>query len=176
MASLDLDTINKILGKPTTQQETAINAKVAEVLAKLSDRLNKPLKVPLIRYDLKGSVAGKANARELWLNLELLNTEWDDMLNNTLPHELAHVVVRQVWGNEPKGHGHEWQMIMRMLGLTPTRCHSYEYKPARVHSRDHKYECDCRTYTGTSHRATKMASGWVYVCSRCKGEVRYVGR
>jgi SprT protein len=48
------------------------------------------------------------------------------VLNETLPHELAHMIDYYVYGMEAgkQVHGTQWKIIMVALGQNPTRCHS----------------------------------------------------
>lgn len=53
-------------------------------------------------------------------NVQNLFHNWDDMVNDTIPHEVAHLVcIRMGWD---KGHGPKWKRICRELGGTGKRC------------------------------------------------------
>jgi predicted SprT family Zn-dependent metalloprotease len=147
--ALSHNDINALLGITTPAQERDVANKIDELLAFAEQRYanvtNKSLSTPAVNFNLKGQVAGRANAHEIDLNVELLNNPdlYDEMLNVTLPHEVAHVVVCQLWPYA-KGHGNEWRAVMRDFGLPPNRTHDMPTTPARVHPRPHHYTCPWR--------------------------------
>jgi predicted SprT family Zn-dependent metalloprotease len=80
-----------------------------------------------VRFDLRGRVAGWAGSRGgryfMRFNTDMMqNTGWDHVLNNTVPHELAHVICF-VQGTD-SGHGSTWARTCRALGGNGERCHS----------------------------------------------------
>lgn len=174
--NLDAAKISALLGKPTSSLMAEVDAVTSETLNRLSEQLNRPLERPDISYDLKGTTAGKASrdGKRVMLNLQLLNDprHHDDMLHRTLPHELAHIAVRQVWGRNEKPHGYKWQYVMALLGLPADRCHNYEAKPARQRKKVERpfvYLCDCDTehhLTAIRHRRI-VAGTHSYRCNFC---------
>lgn len=175
-APLDNNRLLALLGKPTPELQAAVEAKAEATFQLLEAKLGKPLNRAVISYNLKGRTAGLAWSFQklIQLNLGLLNDPryQDDMLNDTVPHEVCHIVQYQI-APRSKSHGYEWQRLMLMIGLQPTRCHSYETTPARKHSRPHSYRCDCdqvRMVTNLMH--TKIQPGKIYTCNNCKGRLR----
>lgn len=142
-----------------------------------------PLIMPRVVYDLRGHTAGMAcNNRKdptkskIRLNPDMLNDPRyaEDMITTTVPHELAHIVQRQLWPMS-KAHGWEWQQIMGILGLPPTVCHDYDTVAARTRkptARPYTYVCDCGD--GREHRMTALIhrriqqQGKQYICNDCK--------
>jgi SprT protein len=167
---LDDETLARELGEISDLLKQRVNAKVDEVLKMYPD-----VKSPTIKYDLKGHTAGWAiGGHTIRLNAEILNNpkHTDDMINRTVPHEVAHIVVQQKWPNA-KGHGREWRGVMYRLGLNAERCHQYETKAARKRPRPYEYYCNCDTphrVTITLHR--RIQSGRPYRCRRCKAYLR----
>jgi SprT protein len=146
---------------------------VQECLDKVQDR-NAEVKLafPEIVYDLKGRTAGRANGEKIRLNADLLNGKYrEDMLNQTVPHEVAHSIQFQLFPRS-QPHGREWRVIMYILGKPATRCHNYDTKPARVTKRPYEYRCNCQTHHLTEYKHIKIQSGAKYICKRCKGELR----
>lgn len=97
-----------------------------------------PLKVS---YDVKGRVAGWAGCKHcriqqrrvysLRFNTEaILSDNYDDMLNDTVPHEVAHLVC---YANPMLGskHNEGWRRVCVALGGTGKRTHSYQLTRAR---------------------------------------------
>jgi SprT protein len=56
------------------------------------------------------------------LSMELLTYNLSAFLGDTIPHELCHLVAWTVYNEH--GHGNAWKMIMRSIGLEPTRLHN----------------------------------------------------
>ena len=55
-----------------------------------------------------------------------LNPENDSQLENTVTHEIAHILApptRSPYARKRDVHGHEWQRMHRRLGGTAERCH-----------------------------------------------------
>jgi SprT protein len=173
---LNIDEIARLTRQATVLQQEAINAKVFECLQILGNKFDKEFKFPTITYGLKGATAGMAWAAEnrIDLNVDYLIDAWDDMLNETVPHEVAHIVQRVLWPNSA-AHGKEWQYLMRQLGLRPVRCHNYEVVPARKVSRPYVYRCDCR-----HHNLTQLIHNRIQQenrarrCRMCRGRLVFV--
>lgn len=92
-----------------------------------------------IYFTLTGKTAG--HAKRKWngpmlinLNTSLIETNFDEILNNTLPHEVAHLVT---FVNHPgvKVHGPEWKYYCILLGGDGNRCHNMDVKPAKRHTK-----------------------------------------
>jgi SprT protein len=169
--SLTADELLRLLGKPSPQIIAAADNKINECIELLQSKIDfgRPLIKPRIEYDLRGTTAGQAWGKsKIRLNIDILNdpNHFDDMINQTLPHELAHCVVSDFWPNA-QAHGTHWAYIMMALDLPARRCHNYDTKPARVRARYH-YHCSCieGCYAGpTVHR--KIQAGAAYKCRHC---------
>ena len=98
-------------------------------LCELAGRIIPDWKPPKLLWNEVGNVAGRAvyGPNEVRLNLVYAITQGRDMLEDTLPHEIAHIMAYQLFGREVAGHGKEWKECYRMLtkGKDPTRCHTY---------------------------------------------------
>jgi len=57
-----------------------------------------------------------------------------DMVEDTIPHEIAHIVAHQIFGRQRiRPHGAEWQGIfMGLTGRVASRCHAYGKPEAAV--------------------------------------------
>lgn len=83
--------------------------------------------IPKIKYNKRlKTTAGRAFyaavPQYVDLSVELLWEYPDEMLNDTIPHELAHLAAFTVYGDS--GHGPSWKKVMREIGLEPSRCHN----------------------------------------------------
>jgi len=127
-----------------------IQAKCKEVSETAKRLYDVDLSVCAIRFDLKGRVGGWAsgkglpNARQyaVRFNHDMALRETDEMVNDVVPHELAHIVcyMKRELG---KNHDYGWARVCRALGGSGVRTHSmdavygkgttYEYTTDRGH-------------------------------------------
>lgn len=132
-------------------QQTLENFK-ALVRAKLEEAgklygLEEQMKHVGIRLDIRGyRCAGQACRRGFQFYLrfhpDAILKHWDEMVNETIPHEVAHTVC-QMNPTLGKNHNAGWQRVCRALGGDASRTHTLEFgeKPQRQ-------ECWYQTETG----------------------------
>jgi len=131
-----------------------------------------------VRFDLRGKSAGQVRIRPqgqyvIRYNLELLKRQGADFLNETVPHEVAHVLAYHRHGPNIRPHGREWQRIMRQLGAEPSRCHDYDVSGLSARQLQYfQYHCDCMEHQLSSIRHNKVAKGQRYLCRRCGEPLR----
>lgn len=115
------------------------------------------------------STAGRAyfESGKLEFSPSLYEQNQQDFLENTVPHEFAHLVAFRLYGDN--GHGQGWKAVMRDMGLEPTRCHDYEV-PKRTSSVSYKFKCACMTHDFTPQRMAWVRKGKIYKCRTC-GEI-----
>jgi len=106
---------------------------------KAEEYLKKELKPIKLLFGISGNHAGIAKTirkngietYEVHLNSLHLLVEAKDMLEDTIPHEVAHIIVMQNWGSYCNNrrvmpHGQEWKFVMsNIFKVAPKRCHSY---------------------------------------------------
>lgn len=129
--------------------------------------------MPVIRFDLRGKAAGMVVFRQrqnttIRYNRVMLAENGADFIEQTVPHEVAHLVVRQLHGARARPHGAEWRSLMRFFGAEPKRCHSFAVSqpPARV-MRYFLYRCECRHHRLSAIRHNRSQLGTSYLCRRC---------
>ena len=138
-----------------------------------------------IDFSLRGRCAGQAQLTSagktrLRINLQLLKENLDDFLHQTIPHEIAHLVV--LWKTrksrkKPRPHGLEWQRVMQeCFNIEPTRCHSYRTTPARVVPRPYHYRCHCQKHMLTSIMHNRLSNKVQARCKKCKTPLRFVAK
>jgi len=156
-----------------------VQAKIVDCLAIAKAHFKMNFDMPSIEYYSKGTCAGKANAL-IWcvkLNETLLKENTDHFINQTVPHEVAHLIANQVYGFSIKSHGKEWKFVMRLFGLSPDIYHKYDVTNVRVRNvkREYAYKCNCRIAMLTSirHKRSMQGHGF-YVCKDCKSKLVYV--
>lgn len=117
-----------------------------------------------VYFDLRGRNAGQA-CREngqyyMRFNVDMMQNEsWSHIYNNTVPHELAHVIC--AWKSWDRGHGRNWQRVCRALGGNAERCHSEPVKYAN--GRTYVYTTSTgRTLIISQIRHRKIQRGIVY--------------
>jgi predicted SprT family Zn-dependent metalloprotease len=95
-------------------------SKIKELVARAEATYD--IKLPLldIRFDLKGRAAGMAVQRggqyAMRFNATMmLNEAWDHIINNTVPHELAHIICMYA-PRYGKGHDSGWKRVCASLG------------------------------------------------------------
>ena len=96
------------------------------------------------------------------------------MTEQTIPHEVAHLVARDLYGTCNRSHGPQWQRVMQVLGKVPDRCHNMNVAPAKVITRPHAYECNCSTHMITKLLHKRILAGQNRVCNKCKTKLRFV--
>ncbi|MET1078063.1 MAG: SprT family zinc-dependent metalloprotease [Pseudomonas sp.] len=132
-----------------------------------------------VSLKLRGQKAGVAHLDEnlLRFNPQLYRENRDDFLTQTVAHEVAHMVARQMFGSRIQPHGEEWQLIMRgVYGLPPNRCHTYAI--SRRQATRYVYHCQCpdNDFAFSAQRHTLVTKGRRYLCRRCRGPLVFSGQ
>lgn len=169
MTANDLNTLAKLIGAPPIDCEERVLSKLRECATKL----NYTHDLPVVVYDLKGTTAGQAilNRNKIRLNTHLLHTNTEEMIEQTVPHEFAHIVAYRLY--DDNGHGKYWQHVMLKLGLTPHRCHNMATEKARQ-TKQFEYYCDCRpsVMLGLTRHKRILNNGARYYCCDCRATLR----
>ena len=126
--------------------------------------------LPSINWNLQGRCAGKAYPSENRINLNstLLINNTDDFIEQTVPHEIAHLINRTLNGPQVRPHGPEWKAIMRALGLPPLRCHNYAVNQTGTRWRKRTmYFCACDFHFVSQIVHNRICRGQIYRCRHC---------
>lgn len=92
-------------------------------------KFNLHLTYPSVLFAIRGTNAGTANAgtNTIKFNPTLLRENPDEFIQDTVPHEVAHLVARlRHLGKAIDPHGAEWRNVMWAFGCQATRCHSFD--------------------------------------------------
>lgn len=99
-----------------------------------------------------------------------------EMVEQTIPHEVAHLITHILWNKG--GHGSHWRWAMYELGLDPDVYH--KMKTSNTGGWKMKrwvYECKCRTHNITSIRHNKAQKGRArYHCQVCGHTIKWTGK
>lgn len=165
---------------------TAVHNKVCDSIDKINKSFNMNIDYPTVTFDLKGMAAGQAVAyrngesSEIRINPVILSENVDDVIRQVVPHEVAHVAVRKIygWHRNVKPHGIEWKNMMHILGVPAITRHKYNVKNAVVrNTKYYVYKCVCNTYTISSVRHNKQTSGLAsYTCPNCGDGIIFTGK
>ena len=134
-----------------------------------------------IRFDLKGKAAGsvqwvRGSDPLIRYNGQLLNENGETFLQQTIPHEVAHVVAYRLHGHKIRPHGQEWQQVMALFGAEARRCHQFDTRQSQSRQlRQFDYRCGCRDHRLSSIRHNRATRGQVYLCRQCGQSLEYSG-
>ena len=134
----------------TDEIKEKVNARVKELLAKAADLWPEHKEqfdvMPVVRFDIKSKLGGLAYSGgtldwTIRLNVILCYENEDHFIQQTVGHEVAHLIQRKVYGftktviiNEKPvtkkvmSHGVEWKHVMSELGLAVEKFHYYSLK------------------------------------------------
>lgn len=164
----------------TPQIRSAVVARINELVTQ-AQGLGAAVSTPMVDYSLRGTTGGKMGRGVMYINVVLMQENWDDYVKNTIGHEFAHHICQQLYPFERVGHGHKWKHWMYRLGLDASRCHSYDVENAQVKKKaKYQYHCGgCKKdiFMGPV-RHKKMVSGrtryWCSSCGSIRGALTYV--
>jgi SprT protein len=149
--------------------------KVEESFLKAERYYNRTFPRPKVIFKRNGTTAGYAR-RDLSLlmfQLDLAESNKQDFMDNTVPHEVAHIIQFVLYPRS-SAHGYEWKSIMtRVMNISPDRCHSYDTSVTVVKKQTtHLYSCGCgKEFNVTQTMHNKILKGSNRVCARCRGRL-----
>jgi SprT protein len=132
-----------------------------------------------IVFNLKGRAAGmyrvKQNLlcqkREIRYNPYLFAKYFDDNLNTTVPHEVAHFISDIIYGlRNIKPHGREWKEIMLAFDAEPAVTASYDLTGIPQKNLNFfTYQCGCGDRQLSSIRHNRIQKQrYQYYCKVCR--------
>lgn len=151
-----------------------IEQKVKECITKANRFFGHAFSMPTYNFKQRGKAAGTAHLQrnELRFNAFMYQQRPDEFLNSVVPHEVAHIIVYQIYGLSVRPHGKEWQAVMRKVyNLSPDRTHTFDVPPPK---QSFQYQCDCQTHQFTKLRHNKTLRGTEYICKRCHCILKFV--
>jgi SprT protein len=131
---------------------------------------------PIMKFNLRGGVAGKAfyHSNEIRFNPILLEENPEDMIGNTVAHEVAHLVAHLVYGHQSHGHGKDWAFVLgTVLGATVSQYHCYDTRRAQRLSYAYRCNCKDRVFHLSTQKHHRIIAGHTYSCSSCRARLRF---
>ncbi|WP_422450842.1 MULTISPECIES: SprT family zinc-dependent metalloprotease [unclassified Endozoicomonas] len=164
--------------KPLPNDLHQIEQRIIELYQEAERFFQQPFKKPYIRLDLTGETAGQAwiEKHQLRFNKVLLQENREHFIQQTVAHEVAHLLAYELFGRNIRAHGREWQGIMtRVFRLPADRCHRYD--TGRSSRKQWLYRCHCqgKTIHLSTIRHNRSQRGTVYLCTACKGPLTFLG-
>ena len=147
-----------------------------------------PVDFPTVKFDLEGTSAGLCEFKQstgtavLRFNMTLLRDNFDEYMDNIVPHEVAHYCT-DAWKGimfDRAGrcihHGKHWKMVMWYFGYEPKTTHSMNVTKVKrgKNYRLFEYKCSCQTHQVTSIIHNRCQKGKKYVCTNCKQNLEFV--
>lgn len=129
--------------------------------------------IPVL-FDLRGRSSGmfrvRGTCQQIRYNPWIFAKYYDDCLASTVPHEVAHYLVHQLYGlNNVRPHGAEWKAVMHAFDADDSVRSRYNLDgiPLRQVTR-FPYRCSCDTHQLGARRHQNIRSGrYRYKCRRC---------
>lgn len=161
-----------------------VTDKLIECINKIQSRYGKTVSMPKVIFRQMGLKAGLANpsSHTIQLNTDYFNNgNCEDMINQTTPHEFAHLVdhilngsqIEYYWRQRRSIHGPSWKRIMIVLGCDPDRCHTYNTDGVKIKGGTrHLYTCNCgKEFPLSSTLHNRVQSGQRRFCKACKSVI-----
>lgn len=131
-----------------------------------------------ILFDLSGRCAGMLKVSEghcqVRYNPWIFAKYFADNLANTVPHEIAHYVIYQLYPRRRlRPHGTEWKTLMAAFGADASVTGNYDLSgiPQRSQRR-FTYLCDCREHQFSTRRHNQVQKGtYRYRCHHCRADL-----
>lgn len=111
--------------KVTRYEQDKVRALVELYIGVANDKFGLNLKVPEVRWDVRGTTAGRAAPLDGWVSFNpVLYSESKHAFEaRTVPHEVAHMVAHMVAPHIARSsrgklrpHGLEWHKVMHVFG------------------------------------------------------------
>jgi SprT protein len=132
-------------------------------------------RVPVL-FDLKGRAAGMfkiiGKRRFIRYNPWIFAKYFDENLRNTVPHEVAHYIVYEVYPRRStKPHGQAWKELMAEFGADAGVTFDLDLDGVPQRSqRTHRYYCGCQLHEVSTTRHNRVQRRRMrYHCCSCDG-------
>ncbi|OIQ46821.1 MAG: hypothetical protein BM565_09740 [Gammaproteobacteria bacterium MedPE] len=123
---------------------------------------------PEVLFNQRGKIAGCALLQKNMLKFhpKIYEQNKAHFLEHVVPHEIAHLLVWQVFGKTAP-HGRQWQhMMVNVFNVPPSRTHQYNVDDIGI--KHITYRCDCGDIKLTMRRHNNVLKGTIYRCKTCR--------
>lgn len=144
---------------------------VDECYSRAGRELNRTFEKPQVLFNQRGKIAGSALLQKNTLKFhpQIYQQNQEHFLYHVVPHEIAHLLVWQLFGKTAP-HGREWQqMMVEVFNRPPQRTHRYDV--SNIGIRHFDYSCNCGEVKLTIRRHNKVLKGAIYRCKRCGNDL-----
>ena len=104
---------------------------VAKCIAKAQQHYKRDFPMPTLSFSLSGQCVGvawtnyKGKGWMIELNKAFFVNNWHDMIEDTIPHEVAHLIADTVFCARCH-HDWRWKLVMKeVFNVKAERCHNY---------------------------------------------------
>ena len=114
--------------------------------------------------------------REIRLNRIMLEKHFEDMILDTIPHELSHFIVHDHYPNYKQAHGKEFRQVMNsVFGIANASTYHNYMTPETIlelSSNHVPYTCSCGTNFAITNRIHQsILRGEHRICTKCKSRI-----
>lgn len=148
-----------------------------EIMRAKYPRLAHLFSPPRIVYNVRGATAGWAHSSRNLIRLNpffLMHEKTaPDMLDDTIPHECAHIFTHILYPRA-SAHGAEWTQIFQLIAPNATfkRTHDYDVSIARPNMVHMEFICKCgKIFNLGPNRQKRALRGELY-CRTCQGTLK----
>lgn len=162
----------------TPNQKSFVLARAEALVLQAQKQWLFPNPKVVFNFRTRGSAAGKAKFHpdrsiEISFNEAVFAADFDHHLQDTIAHEVAHLVCFLRYGAKVKPHGLEWKQVAVSLGALPKATGRYSLEGVSVHRHPRiLFRCRCREHGITTRRVNKIARGAIYLCKFCGEKIR----
>lgn len=167
-----------ILAPISIKQQKQVIQKTYSYIQMAADNFSCNIASIPVYFDLKGRASGmyvtEHKKKYIRYNPYIFAKYFEDNLQTTVPHEVAHYVSDVIFGlHKIRPHGNEWKNIMHSFGVKPDTTSDYDLTgiPVRRLQR-YEYQCDCMRHQLSAVRHNKVLRGKMsYRCRFCGSPV-----
>lgn len=170
---------------PSVGLRDKVARRVKQLIEIARDKQCPDIEAPRVEYFTGRNAAGIACLEQNVLKLHTVLLEKNEkvMLNDTIAHEVAHLVVFNLaehgavsW-KAARSHGKDWKYVMRhWFKIEPKRRHNFAMHGAGGNrQRQWGYSCECDTYQISTTRHNRIISGrQTYHCRKCSATIKRI--
>jgi SprT protein len=161
----------------------AAEANVIKNLDKANNHFNLNLSCVGVKFFRKSKTAGyviPGRDNIVYLNIDLFKANFAHFINDTIPHEVAHLFAHHFNTKLKKKegiHGSTWKTIMsKIYGINAKRCHELDLSGIDLPKSKFKYICLCKKHLVGDIIHNKIEKGSRYECQKCKSSLTFLSK